>query len=130
MSIELEIPFHDTDLLGVVWHGHYFKYFEAARTALLRSLDLEVHQVRSLGHRFYIIESHCRHAYPLRYGEQAQVTAWLRDVEHRIKVAYEIQNLTAGRRSARGHTVLITTDAEGNLLLETPDAIRHRLSPR
>ncbi|MDH3602364.1 MAG: hypothetical protein OEU26_22345, partial [Candidatus Tectomicrobia bacterium] len=25
-----EVPFHDVDMMGVVWHGHYYKYFELA----------------------------------------------------------------------------------------------------
>ena len=35
-SVELEVPLHDVDVLGIVWHGHYYKYLEAARTALLQ----------------------------------------------------------------------------------------------
>jgi acyl-CoA thioester hydrolase len=129
VNIELEIPFHDVDSLGVVWHGHYYKYMELARTALLRSLDLEVQQIRDLGYRLYVIETRCRYAFPLRYAERARVAAWIKDVDNRITIAYEVYNVTAGRRAARGHTVLASTDAEGNLLLETPDAIRRRLRP-
>ena len=34
-SVELEVPFHDIDGMGIVWHGHYFKYLEIARTKLV-----------------------------------------------------------------------------------------------
>ena len=44
-QVELEIPFHDVDLQRVVWHGHYYKYFEMARTKLLRSLDLDAGEI-------------------------------------------------------------------------------------
>ena len=127
VSVELEVPFHDTDPLGVVWHGHYYKYMELARTALLRALDLEVFQIKELGFRLYVIESKCRYAWPLRYADKVRVTARLRDVDHRINVAYEIFNLTMGRRAARGHTILVTTDAAGKMLMETPDALLQRL---
>ncbi len=40
-SIEFEVPFHDVDALRVVWHGHYYKYLELARTALFRSSGLD-----------------------------------------------------------------------------------------
>jgi acyl-CoA thioesterase FadM len=40
-SIELEVPFRHIDMMGVVWHGHYYSYFEEARTALLRACDLD-----------------------------------------------------------------------------------------
>lgn len=127
VAVEHEIPFHDTDPLGVVWHGHYYKYLELARTALLRGLDLEVAQIRDLGYRLYVIESRCRYVSPLHYGDKVRTSAWLKDVRNRINIAYLVHNLTTGRRAARGSTILATTDAEGNLLLETPDAILERL---
>ena len=55
------------------------------------------------------------------------MTAWVRDVEHRVNIKYELHNLTHERRAARGHTILATTDLERNLLLVTPDAIVRRL---
>ena len=39
--MELDVPFHHVDALGIVWHGHYPKYFEAAGMALLRKLALD-----------------------------------------------------------------------------------------
>ena len=30
-EIELLVPFFDVDMMEVVWHGHYVKYFEEAR---------------------------------------------------------------------------------------------------
>ena len=57
-----------------------------------------------------------------------RVTAWFRDHLHRIHIAYEIRNETDGRRSARAHTILATTDLERNLLLETPSEIRRRIA--
>ena len=38
-SVEIEVPFHDVDALRIVWHGHYYKYLELARTQLLRSRE-------------------------------------------------------------------------------------------
>ena len=68
-SIELEIPFHDVDTLGVVWHGHYYKYLELARTQLLRSCHLDVANLMDLRLGLVVIESGCRYiAQPLPVG--------------------------------------------------------------
>lgn len=125
--VELDVPFHDVDPLGVVWHGHYYKYFELARTRLLRERGLDAGELIGPRFRFYVIESRCRHSFPLRYGERARVAAWVRDSRHRVHIQYEITNLAHGRRAARGFTSLATLDAEENLLLETPDEIQRRL---
>ena len=38
-SIEVEIPFHDVDMMAVAWHGHYVRYIELARCALLERIE-------------------------------------------------------------------------------------------
>jgi acyl-CoA thioester hydrolase len=126
-SVELEIPFRHVDSLGVVWHGHYFSYMEEARQVLLRSCGLDVGDLIGPRYGFYVIDSRCRHTFPLFYRDRVRVTAWVRDVEHRVNIGYELHNLTHERRAARGHTILATTDLERNLLLVTPDAIVRRL---
>lgn len=127
ISIELEIPFHDVDSQGVVWHGHYLKYLEIARCALLRSFDLDVPRVVELGWQLMVIDSHIRHLQPLRYGSRLRVTCWLTEIEHRLDFAYELQDMTTGRRCARAQTQCVTTDLQGHLCLQTPEPIRAKL---
>lgn len=127
IEIELDVPFHDVDALHVVWHGHYYKYFELARTALFRSRKLDVPDMVELGYRLVVIESKCRHVYPLRYGDKFRVSAGFKETEYRLHVAFELTNLTAQRRAARGHTIVATLDPAGNLLLATPPAMLARL---
>ena len=126
-SVELEVPFRHVDLMGVVWHGHYFEYLEEARTALLRSRRLDDGELIGERYAFFVIESRCRYTYPLFYRDRMRVSAWIQDVRHRVFIGYEITNLTRERRSARAHTILATTDLARNLLLETPEEIRQRL---
>lgn len=126
-SVELTVPFHDVDPLLVVWHGHYFKYLEHARTALMKRCALDVPDLVALGYRMMVIESQCRHVRPLRYDERFRVTARFLDVDHRLMVAYELHSVTHDRRVARARTSLVTTTPDGALLLETPHAIRSRI---
>jgi acyl-CoA thioester hydrolase len=127
ISIELEVPFHDLDPQQIVWHGNYLKYLELARTALMRSRGLDIEQVVAAGYRQVVIEAKCRYAFPLHYRDRFRVDAWFRDVDNRLNIGYEIFNLTHGRRSLHGHTIIVTTDPEGRMLLETPDVLLDRL---
>jgi acyl-CoA thioester hydrolase len=127
ISIELDVPFRHVDLLGVVWHGHYYKYMEEARQPLLRECGVDDGELIGGRYGLFVIESKCRHAFPLRYGERMRVEAWISDIERRIAIRYEITNLTRERRAARGHTILAMTDRAGNLLLETPEEVRRRV---
>lgn len=130
VSTEFLIGLHHCDPLGVAWHGRYFEWLELARMALFRSRDLDVEQIRALGHRMYVVDARCRYMVPLGYGEVARVTAWFVAVQPLIRVAYDIYNPATERWSARATTVLATTAADGTLLPSTPDALLARLPVR
>lgn len=125
--VEGEVPFHDVDPLHIVWHGHYFKYFELARTALFRRHRIDGPDMLALGYRLVIAHSECRHVSALRYGDRYRVSAWFLDTAQRIHVAYEVWNTTEGKRAARARTALVTTDPAGELLLETPAVMQERI---
>ncbi len=125
--VDLEIPFHDVDMLKVAWHGHYLKYLEIGRTKLFRAHALDVPELIELNTAFYVIESELRHLGPLHLGNIARVSAWFLESYPRVSVGYEIRNMTLGIRAARGRTTMVAITPEGQMLLETPDAIRTRI---
>jgi len=130
VSVRMVVPFHDCDPLFVSWHGRYFQYLEIARTALMKSLQLDVPDLIGLHHRMFVTDARCRYLFPLRYDETFTVTAWcapLATTEPLIKVVYEVFNETKGRKAARGSTTLALTDDHGALLTELPPAVRSRL---
>ncbi|MCH2187778.1 acyl-CoA thioesterase [Myxococcota bacterium] len=129
IRIQHEVPFHDADPLGVAWHGHYYKYFELARTQLLRDLKLDGQNLLELNYRFLVSESGCRHIHALSYAEVFEVAAWIEEYTHRLFIAYEIRSLKHERRCATGFTRLITTNTAGELLLRTPQTIQDRIAP-
>lgn len=130
VSVELEVPFHDVDSLNIVWHGHYYKYLEIARTALMRSVSLDNDQIRALGCGLVMGETQCKHTGVLRYGDKLRVDAWFKDVTQRLCIAYEVRNLTSGKRAARARTVLVTLNGRGELNLETPAEVVARITAK
>lgn len=127
VAVEGEVPFHDCDPLRIVWHGHYYKYLEIARTALFRRCRLDGPDLRDHGWMFVVAHSECRHSAPLRYGDRYRVRAWFLDVEQRVNIGFVVDNLSADQRAARARTTLVTTDQDGKLFFETPAGIRDRI---
>ena len=125
--VELDVPFHHVDALGIVWHGHYPKYFEAAGMPLLRKLALDGGDLIGERYQLVVIETACRHGFPLRYADRVAVTAWISDYTRRLVIRYDVRNETHGRRSAHGHTAIATLDRDGRLRLETPPEIVARI---
>lgn len=48
--VEIVVPFFDIDSMDVVWHGHYVKYLEVARCALLDDIGHNYTQMKDSGY--------------------------------------------------------------------------------
>ena len=55
-EIHFDVSFHDVDMVGVVWHGHYLRYLEDARWALMRELDFGLEKMVASGFAWPIVE--------------------------------------------------------------------------
>jgi len=130
VSVPHEIPFHDVDSLGIVWHGHYYKYFELARTALYRSLNFDVDDMGRLGFSFPVIESQCRYVEALRYGQPIDISARFREWEYYILIEYRITETGSGKRVAYGHTKQAVCDLAGQLQPCVPESITNIIANR
>ena len=123
-SIQIDVPFHDIDSLGVVWHGHYYKYFEMARTAMLRKYSLDIPAIFEMGYTMVVIDSSCRYIKPIRYGMTIRVLANIVELEYRIKVNYLITCAETGERLAKGTTIQATLNAaDHTLIMVTPQDV-------
>ncbi|BFO54643.1 thioesterase family protein [Acidovorax sacchari] len=110
-SIDVEIPFHDVDTMDVAWHGHYVKYFELARCALLRRFDYDYPQMKASGYLWPVVECHLKYVRPALYGQRVRVEAALAEYENRIKIRYEIRDTASDTLLTKGHTVQLAVDA-------------------
>ena len=74
-SVEIEVTFHDLDPLRIVWYGHYAKYLELARDALLRRIGYSHAEMLVTGYAWPVVELRLRYVQPARLGERLRVTA-------------------------------------------------------
>lgn len=126
-EVEIEVPFHDVDVMGIVWHGHYVKYLEIARCALLEKYDYNYPQMRDSGYAWPVIDMRIRYPSSAKFGETIVVTASISEWEHRLKIDYEIRN-REGQRLTRGHTVQVAVDVKtGEMCFESPPVLLEKL---
>jgi acyl-CoA thioester hydrolase len=126
--VDWTIPFHDLDPMEICWHGHYVRYFELARTALLQHIDYDYPQMRASGYAWPIIELFIRYAQPLAYQQRIHIDACLVEWENRLKIAYAIRDAATQKRLTRGHTVQVAVDMQTReMCFASPDALREKL---
>ena len=110
IEIDLQPAFHDCDPMQVVWHGHYFKYFEIARCELLRRFDYDYPQMQASGYLFPIVDTRVKYIRSLHFAQPLKVLARIVEWELRLKLDYEIRDAASGELLTRAHTIQIAVD--------------------
>ncbi len=124
---EIEIPFHDIDIMGIAWHGHYAKYIEIARCAMLDTIDYNVPAMRDSGYAWPVVEMNIRYAQPLKFQQKIAVEANLVEIENRMKINYRIFDVASGKRLTKAYTVQVALCMKTNeMLFASPRALLDR----
>lgn len=74
-EVELTIPFHDVDMMGVAWHGNYFRYFEVAREALLNQFNYGYRQMKESGYLWPVVDARVKYRHALTFEQRIRVRA-------------------------------------------------------
>ena len=132
-EVEMLVPFFDVDSMDVVWHGHYVKYFEVARCALLERIGHNYQQMHDAGYGWPIIDVQLRYMRGARFNQRIVVRADLVEWENRLKINYLIRDAETGERMTRGSTVQVAVEiASREMLLASPrvfvDAVERALA--
>ena len=127
-SIEIEIPFHDVDMMAVAWHGHYVRYIELARCALLETIDYNYPQMEASGYLWPVIDLRLKYMAPLRFGQKVRVVAQLREYQNRLKIEYELFDAGSGARTSKGYSIQVAVNKEsGEMCLASPRVLLDKL---
>jgi len=120
-EVEILVPFFDVDMMEVVWHGHYVKYFEEARCALLDKLGHNYRHMRDAGYAWPIIDLQLRYIRGAQFGQRIKVRADLIEWENSLKINYLITDSESGERMTRGSSVQVAVEiATREMLLASP----------
>ena len=105
------VRFNEADPLGIVWHGHYIRYFEDGREAFgarygLTYLDFFHHDLV-----VPIVSVDCQFKKPLRYGESVLVeTTYIDCPAAKIQFEFRLLNAETHALVATGNSVQVFLD--------------------
>ena len=112
IRVEMTVPFHDVDPMGVVWHGNYFRYLEVAREALLKQFDYGYRQMEASGYVWPIVDTRLKYSGPVTFEQQIIVQADLVEFENRLRINYQIFDAQSGKRTTSGFTLQVAVHIE------------------
>ena len=117
-SIEVPVRFNEADPLGIVWHGHYIRYFEDGREAFGAKYGLTYLDFYKNGLVTPIVSVNCHFRKPLRYGDTVRVEATYVDCPAaKIHFEYKLINVGTGELTATGDSVQVMLDKNDLSLL-------------
>ena len=124
VDTEVLVPFFDVDSMLVVWHGHYVKYLEVARCALLDHLDHNYLQMKTSGYAWPVIDLQLRYVRGAVFGQRLKVRASLVEWENRLKINYLISDSVTGERMTRASSVQVAVHIDsGEMQLASPQVM-------
>ena len=110
IEIEVVPPFFDVDSMDIVWHGHYVKYLELARCALLEKYDYGYAQMRASGYGWPVVDLRLKYVRPAQFNQPLLVRAEIVEWENRLKLAYLIRDKATGAKVNAASSIQVAVD--------------------
>lgn len=117
---------HHTDYAGMVWHGTYITWMEAARVESLRAIGVNFSELVALGCDLPVVELSVRYHKALRMGMDATVKTRMSQMEGvRLNWEYRIESPDGRDLYLTGVVTLVAVDLEkGKIMRRLPPAVK------
>lgn len=89
-EINIEVRYYETDLMGIVHHSNYIRYFECGRNKLLQDIGLPITEVEKAGIMMPVVSVNCKYRVPSKMGDTLRVVSKINKLPL-VKVIVETQ---------------------------------------
>ncbi len=111
-EIEVVPAFYDVDPMWVVWHGHYVRFMELARSALMAKVGYDYEQMVASGYAWPIVDLRLKYVKGAMLKQRLTVRVQVVEFEHRLKLDYLITDALSGERMTVGSTTQVAVDVK------------------
>ncbi len=121
-TTELEVKFSEADPLGIVWHGHYIRYFEDGRESFGKQYGIGYLAFFKNGYVIPVVNVQCDYKRSLRYGDTVRIeTEYIPTEAAKMLFKYRLFKVATNELVASGSTIQVFLDKDGSVLqLATP----------
>jgi acyl-CoA thioester hydrolase len=114
---EIRVRFNEADPLGIVWHGHYIRYFEDGREDFGTRYGIGYLDFFNKGFVVPVVNVDCSFKKSLRYGDSVIVeTSFIPCDAAKIQFGYRLFNKKTKELVATGSSVQVFLDREHSVL--------------
>ncbi|VBB06505.1 Hypothetical protein LUCI_1738 [Lucifera butyrica] len=117
ITVKDKVRFVETDMMGVVHHSNYFRWFEMGRVEYLKKAEIYLLELMAQDILFPITEVSCQYKASARFDDWILIQTTLTELT-KVKMifTYQIVRETDGLLLATGKTQNVFTDREGKII--------------
>jgi acyl-CoA thioester hydrolase len=116
-NTEIHVRFNEADPLGIVWHGHYIRYFEDGREAFGNRYGITYLDFYNRDIVIPIVNIQCSYKRSLKYGEKVMVeTKFIPADAAKLKFEYRLFKSGTDELVATGSSEQVFLDKETRIL--------------
>jgi acyl-CoA thioester hydrolase len=114
-----KVQFYETDLMGIVHHSNYLRFYEEARVAWAHAKNLLDYQRPESASHFAVYETAVKHAKPAFFGDDLEIEVQAQ--QEGIRIVFQYRMKARGQLLSVAKTVHVSLDK--NLkLMRLPEA--------
>jgi acyl-CoA thioester hydrolase len=129
-EINLEVRYYETDLMGIVHHSNYIRYFECGRDAALVKLGLPVKQVEEeIGVMMPVIKVECIYKTPAKYGDLLRIVSMVKQPPGAKIIVDTIIYNERKEVVCTGSVTLAFINRDTRRATRVPELLAHKFAP-
>ncbi len=123
--IEVAVRFSEVDALGIVWHGHYLKFFEDGREAFGKQYELGYLDIHRQHFLVPLVNINVDFKRAVKYGESLIIeTTYIDSPAAKIIFNYKLYRSSDKELVATGESTQIFMDLKRELYFTLPEFFR------
>ena len=112
-EMKYRVQYYETDMMGIVHHSNYIRYFETARTEFIRQEGLPYEKIEEMGVLIPVLAVSAEYKTPAVYDEVLSITCRFFKLKYAsFEMEYEVRNDETGELHVRGWTKQAFTDKD------------------
>ena len=117
ITVEEKVRFVETDMMGVVHHANYFRWFEMGRVEYLRQADVYLLDLMADGIVFPITHVDCKYQASAKFDDIILIETFLEELSPvKMIFTYEVFRREDRVLLASGSTQSVFTDNKGKII--------------
>ena len=117
ITVQEKVRFVETDMMGVVHHSNYFRWFEMGRVEYLRQAGVLLTELMADGIVFPITQVDCQYKASAKFDDYILIETTLDDVSPvKMVFTYKVIKKVDGVLLATGSTQNVFTDNKGKII--------------